>query len=284
MHQRETRSALLHKAIEDRNHRLVKEMVSAGHDINLIERIDDDINHTQRDETPLITAARLGNQETAMLLLDLGADVNLGSPGTGMTALHWACAKGHSDLAWLLLQRNANVNRAEYRSETALLEAICSESVDIVRMLVFHGADMESPVNSSQDTSLMFALQTGKVTIARFLIAAGANMASVNSQGEDIIASLSQSQLTGDDLKKMLQFIHEAGYVLTSNHYKLFEENDAFSSIREHLPAKTRTLKSLSRVCIRRMLSAHRNDTCLITLCHRLPLPIQLQKYIAMFG
>ena len=60
--------------------------------------------------TALLFAAREGHLETAMALLDAGADINQVSAGDHSSALLLACINGHFDLAMKLLERGANPN------------------------------------------------------------------------------------------------------------------------------------------------------------------------------
>ena len=59
--------------------------------------------------TPLLFAAQQGDQETAELLIEKGADVNYSAPEEG-SALLMASANGHEDLALLLLEKGADSN------------------------------------------------------------------------------------------------------------------------------------------------------------------------------
>jgi ankyrin repeat protein len=60
--------------------------------------------------TALLFAAREGHVETALALLDAGADINQVSAGDKSSALLLACINGHFDLALKLLDRGANPN------------------------------------------------------------------------------------------------------------------------------------------------------------------------------
>ena len=60
--------------------------------------------------TALLFASREGHVETAMALLDAGADINQVSAGDHSSALLLATINGHFDLAMKLLERGANPN------------------------------------------------------------------------------------------------------------------------------------------------------------------------------
>jgi uncharacterized protein len=60
--------------------------------------------------TALLFAAREGNVESVMALLDAGAEINQVSAGDHSSALLLACINGHYDLAMQLIARGANPN------------------------------------------------------------------------------------------------------------------------------------------------------------------------------
>jgi ankyrin len=62
--------------------------------------------------TALLFAARVGDVESARVLLDAGANVN-DTADEGLSALGFATVRGHVRLATLLLERGANPNAAE---------------------------------------------------------------------------------------------------------------------------------------------------------------------------
>jgi uncharacterized protein len=89
--------------------------------------------------TPLLFSARVGDAESAALLLDAGADANEAQPD-GVSALVLAAHSGNGNVAALLLEHGADPNglAAGY---TALHAAILRSDVDLVKALLAHGAD-----------------------------------------------------------------------------------------------------------------------------------------------
>jgi ankyrin repeat protein len=75
---------------------------------------------TQGGMTPLLFAARQGHTESAMALLDAGADVNQVSSGDRTSPLLMALINGHFDLAKLFIDRGADVRMASDNGATPL--------------------------------------------------------------------------------------------------------------------------------------------------------------------
>lgn len=102
--------------------------------------------------TPLMLAAKEGNEQEVIRLLDEGAKVNKQSQ-YGWTALIFASYYGHIEIVKRLLEHNADVNhvsgemptafmatRGGYDSTTALREAIRNSHLDIAHLFLDSGA------------------------------------------------------------------------------------------------------------------------------------------------
>lgn len=74
--------------------------------------------------TPLLLAARDGNVETAVALLEGGADLNQPSAGDHTSPLLMAAINGHFDLAMLLLERGADPTMASDAANTPLYSVL----------------------------------------------------------------------------------------------------------------------------------------------------------------
>ena len=117
--------------------------------------------------TALLFAARVGDVETARLLLDAGANVN-DTADEGLSALGFATVRGHIPVALLLLERGANPNAAdggysplhwaagswettlttadftilrEGNDEWNVLPGLGAGKLELVKALLKHGAD-----------------------------------------------------------------------------------------------------------------------------------------------
>ena len=165
--------------------------------------------------TPLLFAARVGDPESARMLLASGADANE-TTGDGMSALTLATVRAHPDVAMLLLDHGANPN-AEGAGYTALHWAVGTwESeltvrgittdregewrtvaglkegkLELVKALLAHGADPNARIKkaplragSSKNqnlpelegaTPLILAAMAGDAAVMRTLVEAGAD-------------------------------------------------------------------------------------------------------------
>lgn len=97
--------------------------------------------------TALAYAAQAKSLEFAELLLENGADVNLGSRDpthalNGYTPLHWA-AENSLPMVDLLLRYHANVNALDADIESPLFKAVQkSASLEVIAELLRAGADV----------------------------------------------------------------------------------------------------------------------------------------------
>ena len=114
-------------------------------------------------ETALMFAARVGDLESAKLLVAAGADVN-DTDAWGVSATTLAAHSGFDDLVEFLLDRGADANAAQ-AGFTALHEAVMRRDEKMVATLLAHGADPNRPLQtwtptrrSSQDWNFEPAL------------------------------------------------------------------------------------------------------------------------------
>src|SRR5262249_14174912 len=106
----------------------------------------EELNYTvpRGGATPLLFAARVGDVESARILVEAGADVNEAQPD-GLSALVLAAHSGHGDVAALLLDHGADAN-ALGTGYSALHAAILRSDLALVKALVAHGADPNAPL------------------------------------------------------------------------------------------------------------------------------------------
>lgn len=111
--------------------------------------------HREQQDTPLIAAASLHAEQTAILYIDHGAGIHYAGCHGG-TALHWAAWTGQDRLVQRLIEAKAEINRLciDFKS-TPLLWAVHGyklggetnrhHQVECVRLLLAAGADKSIP-------------------------------------------------------------------------------------------------------------------------------------------
>uniref|UniRef100_A0A8C4RAC8 ZU5 domain-containing protein n=1 Tax=Eptatretus burgeri TaxID=7764 RepID=A0A8C4RAC8_EPTBU len=121
----------------------------------------------------LLRAARAGNVEKVLELLNQGGDVNTRNEA-GLTALHLAAKEGHAGIVSELLQRDADVAAATKKGNQALHVACLAGEVDVARVLIRRGADVNAQAQHGF-TPLYMASQENHVEVLRLLLENGAD-------------------------------------------------------------------------------------------------------------
>lgn len=122
----------------------------------------------------LLEAIDDGDHETAIALVDAGADVNRVVPGDG-TPLIAAARQGDLSLTNLLLERGAQVDLEVHGDGNPLITASLAGNLDIVTTLVERGAAVNGFV-LGDETPLINAARGGHLDVVRYLVANGADV------------------------------------------------------------------------------------------------------------
>ena len=152
--------------------------------------------------TPLLFAARVGDVESARLLLKAGADANESQPD-GVSALVLAAHSGNGPVGAVLLEHGADPN-AFGSGYTALHAAILRSDVNLVKALLARGAkpdvriakgtpmrrdttDWNLPATLIGSTPYLLAARFLEPAIMSALVAGGADPAATLPNGADAV-------------------------------------------------------------------------------------------------
>ncbi|KAI9765621.1 MAG: hypothetical protein M1839_005415 [Geoglossum umbratile] len=131
-----------------------------------------DINGGARHMTPLHEAAWGGHTEVVKLLIEKGADINIGSSYKAPhTPLHTAAEEGHYKVVELLLHKGADVNAGAPR-HTPLHKAAAKGRSAVANLLLENGADINA--GAPRFTPLGKALERGQFAVVGLLLGRGA--------------------------------------------------------------------------------------------------------------
>ena len=113
-------------------------------DVDIIQRVLSsfmvDLNFTNHHHSgPLILAVGYGHKDVVHLLLDKGAQPNMGTD-CGLTPLHVAVSRDRKDIVQLLLDRGAEPNMKDFNRRTPLFIALHQGGqTDIANLLTEYG-------------------------------------------------------------------------------------------------------------------------------------------------
>lgn len=153
---------------------ILKRLISLQVDLETFDVPRPEDNGNRSLFNALQNAARAGNETTAKLLLDAGANVN-SVGGTYGTALQAAVKQGHDGILKLLLERGANVNLVGGEFGTALQAAAAEANLQFVVLLLEKGADVNLE-GGKYGTALQAACTTSNGQIMGELLTRGAKV------------------------------------------------------------------------------------------------------------
>jgi hypothetical protein len=114
-----------------------------------------------------------GNYESALKMIDRGADIEAKDPGAGASALHFAVMKGSQPVIDLLVSRGADVNSRTRNGTTPLHTAVLYARLEVAEFLIGKGADVNAQ-SASGATPLALAIAARNEPIAARLRELGA--------------------------------------------------------------------------------------------------------------
>jgi ankyrin repeat protein len=146
----------------------------------ILSRRPELLNEAGSRGTPLRVACGDQMKDMAEFLIEKGADVDAGGPGTS-PPLIIAVRSQYKDIVRLLLEKGANPNVRLGGGKHILFVAAQSGDLDIIRLLVAHGADVNATNNQGQ-TILFYDFVLKDNELLTLTLDKGAN---INVRDED---------------------------------------------------------------------------------------------------
>jgi len=162
----------------------VKRLIALGANVN----VTDERPLFSDDYTPLMLAAfdNHDSARTAELLLQAGADPDAVDQPDGRTALLWAVLLRHAAVAGVLIDAGANVNLGDHRGKSPMMAAAYNGNPDLVQRMINASADVNH--TSADGTSpLIAAAYGGNPDVVQMLLKAKADVNRTNNNGNSAL-------------------------------------------------------------------------------------------------
>ena len=277
---------LLSASVVCKEFTLVKLLVDKGANVNINSRVYDECKGVLREESPLITASRLGWLPSLPVLLGAGALIDATDPTQGKSSLHWACKNGWQDVAVFLISHGANVNSHDYTGETPIVEAIGGGNLSLVQYLLEAGVRVNQVISYDRDTALLLAVAINKFAISKLLLESGANVNVLNRYGEDALRICLTNIMSPQEVTHLANILLAAGAkVLIGKHVEAphrqvnNKELCVLLNERLYLPP---SLADFSRLVIRKTMMQCQTiqGFLLYKRSQQLPLPLTLIDFV----
>lgn len=159
---------------------------------------------TPENITPLFFAAQFGSYETAKLLLEKGATVNIGR-NDGQSPLYKAAHKGHKAIVELMVKYNADFHKPADDGSSPLFIASQHGMLETVEYLISQGADVNKPMNGGVPP-VANAAQFGKGNTVQALLKNKADADKVGNSGQTAVYKAAQKNYS-----EILDMLIESG-------------------------------------------------------------------------
>ena len=185
---------LLEKAVLQDDEELLKFLFDRGLSTTMLLEVDG---------RSLLQVAAKGHPKTARVLLDLGADPNLGC-SIGLTPLHYAVECNAIEVLQLLLDHGADPSIRAEDGSTALLIGGFGPKPEAARLLLQRGANA-SDFNVNGKTVLHCAIRDNDADLVRFILEQGIDLSIRCSKGGSAL-HLAAFKGYADIVKLLLQY------------------------------------------------------------------------------
>ena len=151
---------------------------------DFFKEVGKEMVHEFKKSMLLVAAAQGFTGQVEEIVKENGELLNSRLDDAGNTALIVAVKEGRYETAQLLLQYGADVDIQNTYSDTALVYAIMANNTDMVKLLLTYEANVNTK-SFMGTTPLMWAAKVGDVGIIDLLLQAGADINAVNAKGEN---------------------------------------------------------------------------------------------------
>jgi len=135
--------------------------------------------------TPLIKAVKLGNDESAIYLVEKGAKIDI-KDGEGKDALDYAIEENNNELTKYLLLKSNRLNYVDTFGKSVLMKAIETENIELVEYLL--AKDLNINLKDSKGySSLTYAVENNNYTIFQMLLNEGADINVLDKKGNNLL-------------------------------------------------------------------------------------------------
>lgn len=155
-------------------------------------------------ETPLTSAAKRGDAQIALALIEAGADIHAG----GRPPLVWAAEEGNAETVAILVKHGAGKNKKHLNQ--ALFSAAVRGPDGAVRLLLEHGGDPSAPAGFAGYTPLMGAAYSELESLAtvRLMLEKRADVKVKGANGETALSLAKKRGRT-----QIVELLQKAGAV-----------------------------------------------------------------------
>lgn len=186
----------LHSAVVTRDLPHIKTFLEYNANVN-------GMNSQFGNSTPIFLAAQRGFVDVITMLLDKGANIDLGRPTKAVTPLHAAVYNDHIDASMLLLRKGANINAQASKGDTVLHDCAQKNKEDLLRLLLSFNPNVNIQ-NHEKATPLALAVFFGKKEAVQILLDGGADGTIPSKDGLTPLFAAAQNGYL-DILKLLLQ-------------------------------------------------------------------------------
>jgi ankyrin repeat protein len=131
-----------------------------------------DVNHKSGDNrTALFNSCLYGNYDTALYLIEKGAEINTTTESKRLTPLHIAALMGHEEIVKLLLVFNADITITNISGDTAIVSVVENNNLEIVKWFAEEFTDNTTGNNNGITVESKFILRKcvyNKIIISSF--------------------------------------------------------------------------------------------------------------------